>query len=183
MANSLLPVFVWMESTPLAQTIRNSANLIALLESIHLIGLTILLGTILMVDLSLLGLGIGRSPASRIARELSAWSVAGLVIMLLSGPVLLTSEAIRCYRTPAFWMKMALLLIAIIFHFTFHKRVAYEEPPAHRNRARWTACLSLVLWTSVALAGKAIAIFQPPEEPIIQSTVQLHHPPARLPRS
>jgi hypothetical protein len=163
MAIALLPAFEWMESTPVAQAIRHSASLIALLESIHLIGLTLLLGTILMVDLTLLGFGIGRSPTSRIARELRGWTAAGLVIMLSSGPVLLSSEAIRCYRTPAFWVKMALLAIALIFHFTIHKKVVFEEPPAPRYRARWTACLSLVLWTSVALAGKAIAIFQPPD--------------------
>jgi hypothetical protein len=174
----LLPVFEWMESTPVAQAIRHSAKLIALLESIHLVGLTLLLGSILMVDLSLLGLGIERSPASRIARELRGWTTVGLVIMLTSGPLILTSEAIRCYRTPAFWIKMALLAIAIIFHFTVHKRVVFEEPPARRYRARWAACLSLGLWTSVALAGKAIAIFQPPEEPITQSPAQLRHPPA-----
>jgi hypothetical protein len=163
MAISLLPVFEWMESTTVAQTIRHSAKLIALLESIHLIGLTLLLGTILMVDLSLLGLGIGRSPASRIARELKGWTAAGLVIMLLSGPLILSSEAIRCYKTPAFWTKMVLLGIAVTFHFTIHKSVVFEEPPAPRQRAEWTAWLSLGLWTSVALAGKAIAIFQPPD--------------------
>jgi hypothetical protein len=157
----LLPFFEWLERTPVAQTIRHSASLIALLESIHLIGLTLLLGTILMVDLSLLGLGIGRSPASRIARELRGWTAAGLAIMLVSGPVLLSSEAIRCYKTPAFWIKMALLAIAVIFHFTVHANVVFEEPPAPPYGARWTACLSLGLWTSVALAGKAIAIFQP----------------------
>ncbi len=159
---NLLPVFEWMESTPVAQTIRHSASLIALIESVHLIGLTLLLGTILMVDLSLLGFGIGRSPASRIARELKGWTTAGLAIMLLSGPLILSAEAIRCYKTPAFWTKMVLLGIAVIFHFTVHKKVVSEEPPAPRYRAGWTACLSLGLWTSVALAGKAIAIFQPP---------------------
>jgi hypothetical protein len=174
---TVLAIFEWMQSTPVAQTIRHSAKLIALLESIHLIGFTLLLGTILMVDLSLLGLGIGRSPASRIARELKGWTAAGLVIMLLSGPVLLSSEAIRCYRTPAFWIKMALLAIAIIFHFTIHKKLVSQEPPAQRQRVRWIACLSLALWTSVALAGKGIAIFQPPEQPITQSPAQLRRPP------
>jgi hypothetical protein len=57
---------------------------------------------------------------------------------------------------------MALLAIAVTFHFTIHKKVVFEEPAAPRQPARWTACLSLGLWTSVALAGKAIAIFQPP---------------------
>ncbi len=165
MSNSLLLFFEWMESTPVAQAIRHSAKLIALLESIHLIGLVLLLGTILMVDMSLLGLSIGRSPASRIARELSGWTAAGLAIMLSSGPLILSSEAIRCYRTPAFWVKMALLAIAVIFHLTIHAKVVFEEAPAPglraKSRAKWTACVSLGLWISVALAGKAIAIFQP----------------------
>jgi len=142
------------------QAIQHSASLIALLESIHLIGLTLLLGSILMVDLTLLGFGIGRAPASRIASELRGWTAAGLGIMLVSGPLLLTSEAIRCYKNPAFWTKMALLAIAVIFHFTVHQKVVSKEPQASRYGAALTACLSLALWTSVALAGKAIAILQ-----------------------
>ena len=162
MAISLLPVFEWMESTPVGDTIQHSASLIALVEIIHLLGLTLLLGSILMVDLSLLGLGIGRTPVARIAGELKGWTAAGLAIMLLSGPLILTSEAIRCYKTPAFWVKMGLLAVALIFHFTVHRRVVFEDPPTSRTCAAWTACLSLGLWTSVALAGKAIAIFPAP---------------------
>jgi hypothetical protein len=171
MAISLLPFFEWMESTAVAQAIRNSAALIALLEGIHLIGLTLLLGTILMVDLSLLGMGIGRSPTARIAKELRGWTAAGLAIMLSSGPLILSSEATRCYRTPAFWIKMALLAIALGFHFGIQNKVVSHEPPASRIVAGWVACISLGLWIGVALAGKAIAIF-PGERPAELS--QLH---------
>jgi len=90
-ATSFLPAFEWLQHTYLGETIRHSAALIALLEIVHLIGLTLLLGTILMVDLSLLGLGIGRQPVARIARELGGWTIAGLAIMLMSGPLLLSS--------------------------------------------------------------------------------------------
>lgn len=161
MATSLLPVFEWMQSTPVGQTIRHSASLIAFLEIVHLIGLALLIGTILMVDLSLLGLGIGRHPVSCIARELGNWTVAGLVIMLASGPLILSSEAVRCYKTPAFWVKMALLAIAVVFHFTVHRRVTLAEPPVTRGSAGLVAGVSLALWFGVALAGKGIAIFQP----------------------
>jgi hypothetical protein len=153
----MMPVFQWLQDTYLAQTIRHSASLIALLEIVHLIGLTLLIGTILMVDLSLLGLGVGRHPAARIARELNLFTVMGLTIMLVSGPLILCSEAVRCYKTPAFWIKMVLLAMAIGFHFTIHRRVTQEEH-AH---SRAVAIVSLVLWTGVALAGKGIAIFQP----------------------
>lgn len=154
----MMPVFQWLQDTYVAQTIRHSASLIALLEIVHLIGLTLLIGTILMVDLSLLGLGIGRQPVSRIARELNLFTVMGLTVMLVSGPLILCSEAVRCYKTPAFWIKMVLLAMAIAFHFTIHRRVTREEHPRH---SRAVAILSLVLWTAVALAGKGIAIFQP----------------------
>jgi hypothetical protein len=160
-APELLPFFEWLQHTYLGETIRHSATLIATLEIVHLIGLTLLLGTILMVDLSLLGFGIGRQPVSRIARELSSWTVAGLAIMLLSGPLILSSEAVKCYKTPAFWIKMALLAIAVTFHFTVHRRVTLAEPPASHRSAGIVACLSLGLWVGVALAGKGIAIFQP----------------------
>ena len=157
MMASLLPAFEWLQQTYLGETIRHSAALIALLEIVHLIGLALLIGTILMVDLSLLGLGIRGQPASRVARELKLFTVLGLTIMLASGPLILCSEAVRCYKTPAFWVKMALLAIAIAFHFTIHRRVTLAEH-AH---ARLVAVLSLTLWFGVALAGKGIAIFQP----------------------
>lgn len=161
MALSLAPAFEWLQHTGLGETIRHSAALIATLEIIHLIGLTLFLGSILMVDLTLLGLGIGQYPASKIAPQLNRWALAGLTILFISGPVLLTSEAERCYKTPAFWMKMALLAAAVFFHFTVHRRVALAEPPVEEPVAKLTAALSLALWFGVALAAKAIAIFQP----------------------
>lgn len=161
MALSLLPAFEWLQHTYLGETIRHSAPLIALLEIVHLIGLALLLGTILMVDLSLLGWGIGRQPVRRVAAELSNWTKAGLAIMLISGPLILSSEAVKCYKTPAFWVKMALLAIAITFHFTIHRRVTLAEPSASHSSGALVASVSLALWIGVALAGKAIAIFQP----------------------
>jgi hypothetical protein len=158
---ALLPLFEWLQQTYLGETIRHSAALIATLEIVHLTGLAMLLGTILMVDLSLLGRGIGRHPVSVIARELSPITGIGLGIMLVSGPLILVSEAVRCYRTPAFWIKMALLAIAVAFHFTVHRKVTLAEPPVSRAAASLVGQVSLALWIGVALAGKGIAIFQP----------------------
>jgi hypothetical protein len=159
MNTALLPIFEWLQHSYLGETIRHSAALIATLEIVHLIGMTLLLGTILMVDLTLLGWGIGNYPVARMARELNNWTLTGLAISLASGPFILMSEAVRCYKTPAFWVKMVLLACALIFFFTVHRKaVAEPDPPPD---ARLVAIISLVLWTSVALAGKAIAIFQP----------------------
>ncbi len=156
----VLSAFEWLQHTYVGETIRHSAALIAMLEAIHLVGLALLLGTVLMVDLSLLGKGIERIPASRIAMQLHPFTNLGLAIMLASGPFILCSEAVRCSKTPAFWIKMMLLAVAVTFHFTVHRRVAQSEP-VPKPTARIVAILSLSLWFGVALAGKAIAIFQP----------------------
>lgn len=157
---TLLPLFEHLQSSHLSQIIRHSAALIALLEIVHLIGLTILLGTVMMVDLSLLGFGIANQPVERIARGLSKWTVAGLAILLATGPLIFTSEAVKCSKSVPFWIKMALLALAVSFHFTIHRRTVLADPPPADAKA--VAILSLVLWFGVALAGKAIAIFQPP---------------------
>ena len=130
MRETLIPLFAWWGHTGLGQTIRSSATLIALTEIIHLLGLTMLIGTVLMVDMALLGFGIRRHPAARIAAELAPWTTGGLVVMLISGPLILSSETLKCYESSFFWIKMTILLAAIVFHFTVHRSVAQSEPPA-----------------------------------------------------
>jgi Family of unknown function (DUF6644) len=155
----LIPLFAWLGHSGVGQAIRSSAALIALTEIVHLLGLTMLIGTVLMVDMSLLGFGIRRHPVARIAAELAPWTTGGLVVMLISGPLILSSEALKCYDSSFFWIKMALLLAAIVFHFSVQRRVALVEPPAGRWRAGLVACVSLGLWIAVALAGKMIGIY------------------------
>lgn len=155
----LFPFFDWLGHSGVGLTIRSSRVLIALTEIIHLLGLTMLVGTVLMVDMALFGFGIRRHPTARIAAELAPWTTGGLAVMLISGPLILSSEARKCYDSSFFWEKMAILVAAIIFHFTVHRRVARSEPPAGPFRARLVACVSLGLWISVALAGKMIGIY------------------------
>lgn len=170
MREALFPFFNWLGHTPLAEIIRSSAALIALGEIIHLIGLVLLAGTVLMVDMAMLGFGIRRHPVARIAAELDGWAKAGLVILLVSGPLLLTSEARKCWDASFFWIKMAVLVAAIVFHFAVYRRTALADPPASRIRAGTVAVISLVLWISVALAGKMIGIYgddlRQPGEPV-----------------
>jgi hypothetical protein len=155
----LFPVFDWLGHSVIGETIRSSAVLIALTQIIHLLGLTMLAGTVLMVDMALLGFGIRRVPTSRIAAELAPWTAGGLAVMLISGPLILSSETRKCYDASFFWIKMATLLAAVVFHFTVYRRVTRSEPPIGPFRARLVACVSLGLWIGVALAGKMVGIY------------------------
>lgn len=136
-----------------------SATLIEMAQILHLIGLTLLVGTIMMVDFTLLGLGIKRQPAALVAEELAPWTIAGLAIMLFTGPLNLASEAMRCYDSSPFWIKMGLLALALIFHFTVHRRVVASQPPVSRFTAGLVGCVSLSLWFGVAVAAKFIAFY------------------------
>jgi hypothetical protein len=156
---TLFPLFNWYGHSLLGQTISASSFLIAFFEIVHLIGMTLLIGTILAVDLTLLGFGMRKYPVARLGKDLTQWTRGGLAVMLLTGPLLLSSEALRCFDSSAFWIKMGLLILALAFHFTVHRRVVMAEPPVARFPAGLAAFASLALWTGVALAAKLIGIF------------------------
>ena len=155
----MYPLFDWFGHSLLGRTMSNSSVLIALGEIVHLIGMTVLIGTVLAVDLALMGFGPRRYPVARLAADLRPWPLGGLAAMLFSGPVILSSEALRAYDSSFFWIKMAVLAGALVFHFTAYRQVTMAEPPVSRSRARLVGCVSLFLWFGVALAAKLMGIF------------------------
>ena len=153
---SLLPLFRWLDGSWIGTTIRMSTYLFPAVEVLHLIGLVLLLGTVIVVDLRLLGFGLRRQSVTRVAQEVAPWTLLGVATMLITGFLLLLSEAVKCYQNDAFWFKMEFLLPALIFHFTVYRKVTSSDK-IRPVWARLTACLSLALWFGVGLGGRAIA--------------------------
>lgn len=154
---SLLPFFEWCEDTAVGHAIRGSLWLFPVIESVHLLALALIGGAILVVDLRLLGLGLRRQPTAQLARDVQPWLVGGLVVMIASGILLFTSEAIKCYYSAAFRTKMVFLLPAIIFTFTVRRRVAAADETRMRSLwSRLVALVSVTLWTVVGAAGRWI---------------------------
>jgi hypothetical protein len=153
------PVLEWFRDTPLAQTIRNSSWLLPTIESAHLVGYGLLIGTILAVDLRLLGLGVRRQPASQIAEELAPWTLGALVLAMGTGVLLFSYDPLKFYANKAFPYKVALLVAAVVFHYTSHSKVTRVGGP--HVKLVWeqlAAAVSLALWLAVALAGLAISL-------------------------
>ena len=111
-------------------------------ESIHVIGLAAFVGTIVLDDLRTLNFKLPDT------RHLKMWTHSGLAAMLLTGAVMFLSDTARYLHNPAFHVKAALLVLSLVAHFTLHRR-----------GTRFAAVLSLVLWTCVVLAARAIADF------------------------
>ena len=133
--------------------------LFPVIQSVHIIGLTMLVGTTCLVDFCLLGMGMRRQGASDIASVLAPWTTAGLLTVLVTGPLMFSSDLTRYLNNPAFLLKMALLGMTLAGHFTLHRRVVRDSSRLDATRQKLAAVLSLILWSSVVLAGRAIADF------------------------
>ena len=153
---SLLQLFKWLDNTGIGQGIRGSTYWFPAIEVMHLIGLTLLYGAVLMVDLRVLGFGLRRQPVQRVARQITPYTIFAILIMLATGIPLFLSEALKCYDNQAFWFKMGSLLLAMIFQFTVHRKVVSSEGQPS-VAMKLGACISMLLWLSVGLGGRAIA--------------------------
>ena len=121
------------------------------IQSVHLAGIALLVGTIVVVDLRLLGYILRRYNVSELSDYFGPWTRRGLWIMLTTGPVLFASDVSRYVRNPAFVLKMIVLAVAVAFHFIVRQ-------PAER-RGKLGAFVSIVLWSCVIIGGRAIADF------------------------
>jgi hypothetical protein len=125
------------------------------LEVFHILGFTVALGTIFMVDFRVLGWGMRRQAVADLAKDLAPWTLVGLALVLLSGPIMFSSDPDMYYLNRSFQVKMACLLVAIIFNYTVHRRMA--RAGAVTAGSKLVAFLSLVLWVGVVAGGIFIA--------------------------
>jgi hypothetical protein len=139
--------------------LNSSALAFPVLECFHIVGFAFSIGTIAIVDFSLLGIGLrGQSPA-QLTRDTWLWTLGGLVVMLFSGLLLFSSDPDMYYLNWAFLIKMVFFISAVTFHYTIHRKaVSSDVPPANGRLVAW---VSLVLWTGVIFGGIFIGFIYP----------------------
>ena len=152
---SLLPFFEWAEHSAVGETIRGSLWLFPVIESFHLLALVVIGGCVLVVDLRLFGFGLRQQPVAALALDMQRWLIGALVVMVVSGILLFTSEATKCYYHIAFWVKMTSLLLALTFTFTVRRKVTMAENigPVW---SKLVALVSVTLWSAVGIGGRWI---------------------------
>ena len=152
---TLFEVFDWLEMTTIGRIIRESLWLFPAIEAVHLLGLAVIGGSILVVDMRLLGAGITRLSTSQVLANARPWFLGALATMLATGIPLFLSEAIKCYYNTSFWVKMVALVVGIAFTFGVRNRVASrDDAPAWL--AKMVGAASLAVWFTVAAAGRWI---------------------------
>ncbi len=147
--------FHWLTNSALANALNRYEWAFPMVQSLHFMGFALSIGTIAIVDLRLLGIGMRRQQASELAADLNRWTCAGIALMLITGPLMFATDAVTYHVNPSFQFKMVCLMTALVFHFTIHRRaVRPDVPPV---AAKLAGALSLLLWTTVVAAGRFIA--------------------------
>lgn len=148
----------WLQALPLSEHI-GFTWWFPLLESIHVLAIGLVVGTILMVDLRLLGLAAVRYPASRITLELVPWTWVGFVVAFITGFGLFMAGATRYVENPAFQIKFMLLPLAALnmawFQFRTMRTISsWDDATVPPTTAKLAGATSLLLWIGVLLAGR-----------------------------
>jgi len=156
-AKLMLDFCQWALHSHFGHAVSDSVWLFPAIEICHLLGLAVLGGTILLLNLRLMSLRFPDEPVAELARDVQPLMVGSLAVMLVSGFFLFSSEAVKMYGNVAFHYKMIFLLLAIVYTFTIYRKVVLSAEG--RIRLFWrvsAALLSLALWAGVGLAGRAI---------------------------
>src|SRR5437762_13870340 len=153
----LWPFFQWCEATAIGTAIRNSPWAFAVIESAHLLALSVIGGAVLIVDLRMLGFGLRNQRVVDVARNAFPWLVGSLLVMLVTGIGLFLSEPTKCYYSTPFWVKMISLALAMTFTFTVRRKVTMADEMALRPVwLKVVALVSLTLWFGVGAGGRWI---------------------------
>jgi len=151
-------IWDWIGALPLSATIAEGWGF-PFCESLHVVGATFVMGSILMLDLRLLGIAGRRYPISQIIREIVPWTLAAFAMAVVFGVGLFITQPGRYMANRAFQIKLVLLVLAIVnmlvFHFWSKRRIAaWDTAETASGAARLAGACSLVLWVGVMLAGR-----------------------------
>lgn len=154
-------LLVWLETSGLAQAMRQWQWLYPIVEIAHIVGIVLLVGAVAMFDIRLLGWSRAL-PIRQMARHLLPWSATGLVVVAISGAMMFTAHATEFWDNPAFLLKMLLILgggiNALLFHIGVYRNVtAWEIGIDAPIAAKIAALLSLLLWIGVITCGRLLA--------------------------
>jgi len=151
----LAEFFRWLVNSPWSHFINSYEWVFPVVQSLHFIGFAMSIGTIAIVDLRLLGLGMRRQPPAELAADLAPWTLVGIAVMLTTGPLMFSTDAVAYHFNPSFQFKMVCLMLALLFHYTLHRRAV--KPDVSPIAAKLAAATSLLLWTAVVADRRDVA--------------------------
>ena len=155
------PMLEWLQRTSVAIQIRDSLFTFPLLESVHVVGLALVFGTIAVLDLRLLGVASTNRAVSRVMSDLLKWTWAAFALTAVTGGLMFSTNALVYFHNTYFRAKMLLLVLAglnmLVFELTARRTIRlWDVGPSTPRSAKVVATLSLLIWVGVIVAGRVI---------------------------
>ena len=147
----------WCAHAPAIVYLRDSKFGMPALQSVHLVGITVLLATIVVLNVRLAHIGMADWPLPWLERQLRPWTIGAVALVMLSGTVIFLGTPSKYLASNPFRVKMAALGLALVLQFGFLRRFFRSEPGPSRRVNLLVAGLSLTIWFTVGWAGRAIA--------------------------
>ena len=154
-------LMVAIQSTPIGTMIRENLFLFPMIECVHVLALTFVVGTIALVDLRLLGVSARNHSITALSTEILPFTWTAFVLAAITGGLLFVSNAVKYYPNVAFRIKLIFLVCAalnmLIFHFITYKSVkAWDVDTPTPTAAKVAGALSLTFWALVIVFGRRI---------------------------
>ena len=153
----------WLSTTFLSVLIqRHNSWVIPTIQTIHIVGIGVVLGSVLMIDLRVLGWAGMDQTLRQTTTRFGPWLTAALYVQLATGVLMVIGEPVRELVTFSFWLKMSFVavgtLIATIFQITLrnHER-KWEETLVNRRSIKCLAVLTFLIWLCIIILGRLIA--------------------------
>ena len=158
---SVSDLLTGLENTPVATAVRESTWLFPTIETVHVLSIAMVVGTIMIVDLRLINVASRRRSVSELMNEVLPWTWGAFVCAVITGGLLFSSSATKYFHNPPFEFKMLLLLLAAInmavFHLGAYRGVAlWDRDVMTPTGARIAGGISLAIWVTVVSLGRWI---------------------------
>ena len=159
---SLYSLTEWLENTAWSVALRESILVYPIVETTHVLVITLFFGLIAFWDMRLIGMTLKRVPVSEIGGKLLPWAVFGFVVSAISGTLLVYSGPVRITHNIFFRVKVLMLFLAGVnvwmFHTGIYRRIAeWDVDAVAPKHARWAGFASLLLWSGIVVSGGLIA--------------------------
>jgi hypothetical protein len=136
--------------------------MIPAIQSVHIVGIGVVLGSVFMIDLRILGWAGMDQTLRQTTSRFGPWLTGALCLLLATGLLMVIGEPVRELVTFSFWLKMFLVAVGTVIAAVFQIKVRkhereWEETLVHRRSIKWLAILTFLVWACIIVLGRLIA--------------------------
>jgi hypothetical protein len=154
---------LWLAGTPPSLFIQeHNTWAIPAIQSIHIVGIALVMGSVLMIDLRILGWTWADQTLSQTTRRFGPWLTGSLWLLLATGVLMVIGEPVRELVTFSFWLKMTLVAIGAAVALLFQRALRrherqWEDTLVHRASIKGLAVGTFLIWLAIIVLGRLIA--------------------------